>query len=473
MRSDTIPILVLTVFWPFCPAVFRVVSCSFFAVLLLFAVYIPLNLMFGIMVADSFGSLHLVEPLLRALQEEGYVTPTPIQVQAVPVILRGRDLIGVAQTGTGKTAAFALPIMQRLAAFKRHAAPRGARVLVLTPTRELAAQIGESFRVYGRHMRQTQAIVFGGVGQNPQVSAMSRGVDVLVATPGRLLDLMNQGHIRIDGIEIFVLDEADRMLDMGFIQDIRKIIAKLPRIRQSLFFSATMPNEIVQLSKTILTNPASVSVSPESPTVELIDQKVMFVDKDKKRQLLAKVIKDHRVKRALIFTRTKHTANKVALNLVSANVPAQAIHGNKSQSARTQALASFKSGRTPVLVATDIAARGIDVDGITHVINYEIPDEPECYVHRIGRTARAGAAGVAISFCEAQERDSLRDIERLIRREIPVILDHPYHSITAMNAFGKGARRPPKHVQMPQQHGGRPGRYPQKKQVHKRQRRRF
>jgi len=422
------------------------------------------------MVDDFFGSLSLVEPLRRALNDEGYERPTPIQVQAVPIILGGRDLIGVAQTGTGKTAAFALPIMQRLAAFKKHAAPRGARVLILTPTRELAAQIGESFRVYGRYMHQSQAIVFGGVGQVPQVSAISRGVDILIATPGRLLDLMNQGHIRIDSIEVFVLDEADRMLDMGFIHDIRRIITKLPAKRQTLFFSATMPPEIVSLSRTILTNPVSISVSPESPTVELVDQKVMFVDKDNKRQLLTKVIKEYGVKRALIFTRTKHTANKVAMNLASANIPAQAIHGNKSQAARTHALASFKSGRTPVLVATDIAARGIDVDGISHVINFELPDEPESYIHRIGRTARAGAPGVAISFCEAQERDCLRDIERLIKREIPVIVDHPYHSSEAQNATGRVARRPPRQVYMPQQHGGRPGKYPQKKQAYRRPR---
>ena len=417
------------------------------------------------MTDQSFESLELIEPLRHALKDEGYETPTPIQVKAIPVILDGRDLIGVAQTGTGKTAAFALPIMQLLAESKKYAPPKSARVLILTPTRELAAQIGESFRVYGRYMHQRQAIVFGGVGQMPQVSAISRGVDILVATPGRLLDLMNQRHIKIDSVEIFVLDEADRMLDMGFIQDIRKIIAKLPRKRQSLFFSATMPSEIVSLSRNILTDPVNVSMTPESPTVDLVDQNIMFVDRDNKRQLLTQLIKDHDIGRALIFTRTKHTADKVAMDLSSANIRAQSIHGNKSQSARTDALRNFKNGRIPVLVATDIAARGIDVDGITHVINFELPDEPESYIHRIGRTARAGATGVAISFCEAQERDCLRNIERLIRREIPVIEDHPYHSHKAQNAVGRAARRPPRQMQRPQQHGGRPGKYPQKKQA--------
>jgi ATP-dependent RNA helicase RhlE len=416
----------------------------------------------------TFAALGLTEPLMRALEEEGYQKPTQIQQEAIPHILRGRDLIGAAQTGTGKTAAFALPIMQRLAAYKKSPGPKGARTLVLTPTRELAAQIGESFRTYGRHMHQTQAVVFGGVGQGPQVSAMARGVDVLVATPGRLLDLMDQGQIRIDSVEIFVLDEADRMLDMGFINDIRKVIARLPRLRQTLFFSATMPSEIVSLADTILTRPVKVAVKPESPTVELVDQKVMFVSKENKRPLLAQVIREHGVRRALVFTRTKHMANRVAMQLSDAKIPAQAIHGNKSQGARTHALECFKSGRTPILVATDIAARGIDVDDVTHVINYELPDEPESYVHRIGRTARAGAAGTAISFCEPSERDSLRDIERLIRKEITPVTDHQYHSQAAQYATGMAARRPPKGMQRPQQHGGRPGKYPSKKSPHRR-----
>jgi ATP-dependent RNA helicase RhlE len=420
------------------------------------------------MAEKTFDELKLVEPLRKALRDEKYEIPTQIQAEAIPHVLMGHDLIGCAQTGTGKTAAFALPIMQRLASNKRQAAHKTARTLILTPTRELAAQIGESFRTYGRYMHQSQAVVFGGVGQGPQVSAMSRGVDILVATPGRLLDLMNQGHIRLDGVEIFVLDEADRMLDMGFINDIRKIIAKLPHIRQSLFFSATMPPEIVALSGSILHQPVRVSVSPESPTVELIDQKVMFVDRGNKRPLLADVIRGQGVKRALVFTRTKHMANRVVAQLAGDSINAQAIHGNKSQGARTHALDSFKSGRTQVLVATDIAARGIDVDDVTHVINYELPDEPENYIHRIGRTARAGAAGTAISFCEAQERESLRDIERTIRRQIPVVRDHRYHSPAAQDATGRDAKRPPKGFHKPQEHGGRPGRYPQKRNVHRR-----
>ncbi|MFH1789225.1 MAG: DEAD/DEAH box helicase [Candidatus Altiarchaeota archaeon] len=419
------------------------------------------------MADDSFKSLGLVEPLQRALRDEGYEKPTPIQVQVIPAILEGRDLIGVAQTGTGKTAAFALPIMQRLAASKKYATPKSARVLVLTPTRELAAQIGASFRAYGRYMRQSQAIVYGGVGQKPQVSAMSRGVDVLVATPGRLLDLMNQRRIRIDLVEIFVLDEADRMLDMGFIRDIRKIIAALPHKRQSLFFSATMAQEIIPLANTILTNPVKVSVTPESMTVELVKQTVMFVDRDKKTQLLKKILTDYGATRTLIFARTKHMADRVALSLSNANIPAQAIHGNKSQNARTHALKSFRTGGTPVLVATDIAARGIDVDNISHVINYEIPDEPESYVHRIGRTARAGASGTAISLCEAQERDCLRNIERLIHQSIKVVVDHPFHSHTAQNATGRSARRPPRGGRKPQQHDGRPRKQSSSKSVHR------
>ena len=404
----------------------------------------------------KFDGLGLVEPLKRALHDERYEEPTPIQFQAIPHILAGKDLIGVAQTGTGKTAAFALPIMQLLAGYGKRTAPRTARVLILAPTRELASQIYESFRTYGRYMGQTQAVVFGGVGQNPQVQAMSRGVDVLIATPGRLLDLIDQGFIRLDAVEIFVLDEADRMLDMGFIRDIRKIIYKLPHKRQSLFFSATMPSEIVELSRSILTNPVKVSVTPEQPTVELIDQRVMFVDRENKRNLLDRIIREHGMKRTLVFTRTKHTANKVALQLTSARIQAQAIHGNKSQSARTYALASFKEGKTPVLVATDIAARGIDVDGITHVINYELPDEPESYVHRIGRTARAGASGVAISFCEAQERENLNDIEKYLRRPIKVMKDHPFHSDHAQQATGKAARRPAPGGGRPRPQGSRP-----------------
>lgn len=409
--------------------------------------------------AVLFEDLNLSEPLLRALRDEMYEKPTPIQVETIPKILLGRDIIGAAQTGTGKTAAFALPIMQRLGAARRHHSPGSARVLVLTPTRELAAQIGESFRTYGRYMFQSQAIVFGGVGQGQQVKKMAKGVDVLIATPGRLLDLMNQKHIRLDKVEIFVLDEADRMLDMGFIRDIRKIISSLPRKRQSLFFSATMPQEIVSLAGKILSNPFNVSVTPESPTLELVDQRVMFVDRDKKISLLKKILTEYGATRTLVFTRTKHTADKVASKLSAANIPAQAIHGNKRQTARTHALASFRAGNTPVLVATDIAARGIDVDDITHVINYEIPDEPGSYVHRIGRTARAGASGTAISLCAAQEREYMRDIERFIKKQITVVDDHPFHSRTAQTATGKAAKRPPRGTQKPRQKGGTPNQH--------------
>ncbi|MFH1722193.1 MAG: DEAD/DEAH box helicase [Candidatus Altiarchaeota archaeon] len=416
---------------------------------------------------NSFEGLNLIEPLKRALRDELYEKPTQIQVETIPPILIGRDIIGCAQTGTGKTAAFAVPIMQQLAETKRQPKARHTRVLVLTPTRELAAQIGESFRTYGRYMHQSQAVVFGGVKQGKQVYKMARGVDVLIATPGRLLDLIDQGHIKLDGVEIFVLDEADRMLDMGFIRDIRKIIALLPLKRQSLFFSATMPKEIVSLADSILTNPIKVSVTPESPTVELVDQMVMFVDGKNKIQLLTKIMTEHGAERTLIFTRTKHMADRVALTLSKAKIHAIAIHGNKSQTERTKALLSFRSGHTPVLVATDIAARGIDVDDITHVINYEIPDEPEIYIHRIGRTARAGASGIAISLCEAQERNCLRDIERLIKKPITVVDDHPFHSHTAQAATGSAAKRPPRGMRKPQQKGGKPRTYGPNKKIPK------
>jgi ATP-dependent RNA helicase RhlE len=375
----------------------------------------------------TFDELNLMEPLLRAVSTEGYSTPTPIQEAAIPHLLEGRDLMGCAQTGTGKTAAFGLPILQHLATFKQNPGPKRARVLILTPTRELAAQIDDSFRVYGRFMKLYRALVFGGVGQNPQVSAMARGVDVLVATPGRLLDLMNQGHIRLDRLEVFVLDEADRMLDMGFIHDVKRIIAALPRKRQSLFFSATMAPEIIKLAHSMLTNPVQVEVNPPATTVELIDQKVMFVSRPDKTKLLAHILKDPAVTRVLVFTRTKHGANKVVKQLEKNRIQAEAIHGNKSQTARTRAMDNFRRGRTRVLVATDIAARGIDVDGISHVINFDLPNIPDSYVHRIGRTARAGADGIAISFCEESERPYLKSIERLIRQSVPVIKGHPWH----------------------------------------------
>ncbi|MFZ5584580.1 MAG: DEAD/DEAH box helicase [Thermodesulfobacteriota bacterium] len=379
------------------------------------------------MTAISFDNLNLTEPLRRALAGLGYAVPTPIQAQAIPHLLAGRDLLGCAQTGTGKTAAFALPILERLAASRRRPAPRAARVLVLTPTRELALQIGDSFKAYGTHLPLHLAVVFGGVGQGPQVRACARGVDVLVATPGRLLDLMGQGLLRLDSLEVFVLDEADRMLDMGFLGDIKKVLAALPRQRQTVFFSATMPEAIARLAATMLTDPVRVAVAPVATPVELIAQKVLFVTQANKRALLGELLQDADVKRALVFTRTKHGADRVTRQLARLSVAAECIHGNKSQNARQAALGHFRDGSARVLVATDIAARGIDVEGVTHVINYDLPNEPESYVHRIGRTGRAGAAGQAISFCDASERAYLRDIERLIRQAVPVMEDHPYH----------------------------------------------
>ena len=375
----------------------------------------------------TFSELNLIEQIQRAVREEGYTSPTPIQEASIPSLLEGRDLLGCAQTGTGKTAAFALPIIQRLYTERKTATPRCARTLVLTPTRELAAQIDASFRIYGRHLGLTRAVVFGGVSQGPQVKALARGVDILVATPGRLLDLMGQKHLRLDRLEVFVLDEADRMLDMGFINDVRRIIAALPGKRQSLFFSATIPPEIVRLAGSMLTNPAKVEVTPSATTVERIDQKVMFVGRRDKFNLLAHILRDPEMSKVLVFTRTKHGANKVVRQLEKNRVQAEAIHGNKSQTSRTRALENFRRGQNRVLVATDIAARGIDVDGITHIINYDLPDVPESYVHRIGRTARAGADGIAISFCDMEERDNLRDIQSLIRAQVPVAEDHPWH----------------------------------------------
>ncbi len=375
---------------------------------------------------QSFAELDLIEPIQRAVRAENYTNPTPIQAQAIPHLLTGSDLLGVAQTGTGKTAAFALPMLQRLAAAKQIAGPRGTRSLILTPTRELAIQIADSFRIYGKYLGLRQAVIYGGVGQKPQVDALSRGVDILVATPGRLLDLMNQGFVRLDRIEIFVLDEADRMLDMGFIHDIRKVIAKLPKERQTLFFSATMPPDIARLASSILRDPVEVAVTPVASTVERIDQRVLFVDRANKRALLAELLKDKAIDRVLVFSRTKHGANKVAEDLARRHIAAEAIHGNKSQSARQRALESFRAGKVRVLVATDIAARGIDIDGITHVINFDLPNVPESYVHRIGRTARAGADGIAISFCDSEERAFLRDIEKLIKQRVPVVTDHAF-----------------------------------------------
>jgi ATP-dependent RNA helicase RhlE len=389
----------------------------------------------------------LIEPLRRAVAEEGYTTPTPIQQQAIPHLVAGRDLLGCAQTGTGKTAAFTLPLLQEMTGKPLRAAPGYPRALILTPTRELAAQIGDSIATYGRHVKVSHTVIFGGVGQQPQVNAVRRGVDVVVATPGRLLDLMDQRHVRLDRIELFILDEADRMLDMGFIPSVRKIIAKLPSKRHSLFFSATMPPEVAGLARDLLHDPVEITIDPERPTVERIAQKMLFVDKEDKDSLLVHVMKEHAMDRVIVFARTKHGADKVVKRLAASGIQAAAIHGNKSQSARTSALHGFKTGKVRALVATDIAARGIDVDGITHVINYDLPEEPETYVHRIGRTARAGAEGDAMSFCSARERDWLRGIERLIRKQIPVDHQHPYHSETARLATGAAARPEPKQQQ--------------------------
>jgi ATP-dependent RNA helicase RhlE len=392
-----------------------------------------------------FEDLKLIDPLLRAVRAEGYTEPTPIQEQAIPHVLQGRDLLGCAQTGTGKTAAFALPILQRYATAPRSDS-RSIRVLVLAPTRELATQIGESFRVYGRNTGLRQTVIFGGVGQNPQVEAIKRGVDILVATPGRLLDLMGQGFVKLDRIEVLVLDEADRMLDMGFIHDVRRIIAAVPRKRQTLLFSATMPLEIQDLANNILINPVRVEVTPVASTVETIQQSVYMVEKKDKPALLEHLLRDKTVRRALVFTRTKHGANKVVKQLDRASINAEAIHGNKSQTARERALGNFKNGSTRVLVATDIAARGIDVEDITHVINYDLPNEPETYVHRIGRTARAGASGYAWSFCDTEEREYLRDIERLIRLHVPLSSQNPYASplapppLTNLTPQGRNAK---------------------------------
>jgi len=388
----------------------------------------------------SFQQLHLIEPLLKALNDEGYTTPTPIQEQAIPAILARKDLLGCAQTGTGKTAAFALPLLQLMcedAASGKTLAGTGVRpvrALILTPTRELAIQIDESFAAYGRYTGMKHLVIFGGVPQHPQVQGLRSGADVLVATPGRLLDLCDQRLLDLRGIQYFVLDEADRMLDMGFINDVRKILSKLPQKKHSLFFSATMPPEIQKLAGSILVDPAKVEVTPVSSTAETINQSVYYVDKKDKRSLLLHLLNDSAIPTALVFTRTKHGADKVAQGLTRAGIRAEAIHGNKSQNARQRALVNFKNRHTRILVATDIAARGIDIDDLTHVINFELPNVPETYVHRIGRTGRAGASGTALSFCDAEEKEFLRDIQKLISRQIPVVEDHPHVLIGGISA---------------------------------------
>ncbi|GAB3899712.1 DEAD/DEAH box helicase [Larkinella knui] len=387
----------------------------------------------------SFTKLSLIEPILKALSAEGYTTPTPIQEQAIPILLERRDLLGCAQTGTGKTAAFAIPILQILSAEKApDRGPRPIKALILTPTRELAIQIGESFAAYGKYLNLRHTVIFGGVPQHSQTLALKAGVDIMIATPGRLLDLMNQRFVHLQNIELFVLDEADRMLDMGFIHDVKKVIAKLPAQRQSLFFSATMPPDVSKLADTILRKPVRVEVTPVSSTAEKVKQAVYFVDKTDKKRLLIHLLNDKAIASALVFARTKHGADKVAKDLVKAGIQAEAIHGNKSQNARQRALTNFKTQQTRVLVATDIAARGIDIDELSHVINYELPNVPETYVHRIGRTGRAGHDGIALSFCDAEEKEYLRDINKLITKAIPVIDNHPYPMETAAASSGTG-----------------------------------
>ncbi len=375
----------------------------------------------------SFEKLNLIEPLLKALKNEGYTNPTPVQEQSIPIILNRKDLLGCAQTGTGKTAAFALPILQILHEEQvSQRGPRTIKALILTPTRELAIQIEESFAAYGKFTGLRHTVVFGGVPQYRQTQILQRGVDILVATPGRLLDLIEQRFISLNDIKLFVLDEADRMLDMGFVHDVKRIVAKLPQKRQTLFFSATMPPEIQKLANTILVNPEKVEVTPVSSTAETVQQSLYFVEKKDKKSLLLHLLKTKSINTALVFTRTKHGADKVAQELNRAGIRAEAIHGNKSQNARQAALSNFKSQSTRVLVATDIAARGIDIDELSHVINFELPNVPETYVHRIGRTGRAGASGIALSFCDAEEKEFLRDIHKLLSKAIPVAEDNPY-----------------------------------------------
>ena len=382
----------------------------------------------------QFAELGLIAPIARAVAAEGYLTPTPIQARAIPLVLAGRDLLGLAQTGTGKTAAFALPILQRLAEIAPGHGHRHIRCLVLTPTRELASQIGESFTTYGKHLPLHTTVIFGGVGMEPQKQALKRGIDILVATPGRLLDLAGQGLVDLRALEVFVLDEADRMLDMGFIHDVKRVIGLLPSRRQTLFFSATMPAEAQDLADRLLRQPETVAVAPPATTAEKVEQEVFFVEKADKRALLVDVLRDTAMKRVLVFSRTKHGANRIAEHLEKAHIGAEAIHGNKSQNARERALANFKAGRIRVLVATDIAARGIDIDDVTHVVNFDVPEVPETYVHRIGRTARAGASGMALTFVDAEERPDWKNIVKLTKQDIPVVDGHPYQSRVPMSA---------------------------------------
>ena len=389
----------------------------------------------------TFQELELIAPLHRALADENYSIPTPIQAQTVPAALAGQDVLGCAQTGTGKTAAFALPILNRLAEGKNRPAANRPLALILAPTRELAIQIGASFATYGRHLKLRTSLVYGGVSQVNQVRNLARGTHILVATPGRLLDLMNQGHVDLSQLEVFVLDEADRMLDMGFLPDLKRIISQLPRQRQSLFFSATMPPNIVELSQRLLTDPVTVNVTPKSTSVERIEQQVLFVDRGDRQDILRQLLALDDVQRAIVFTRTKRGANVVADKLLRTGIRAVAIHGNKSQNARQRALESFRKQEVRVLVATDVAARGIDIDGITHVVNFDMPVEAESYVHRIGRTGRAGAEGIALSFCTQDEYDELKAIERLIGHAIPAMNQRPQMDRAASQS--RPAGRPP------------------------------
>ncbi len=394
----------------------------------------------------TFASLGLAEPLLRALDACGYHHPTPIQALAIPPLLEGRDLLGCAQTGTGKTAAFALPVLHRLHTAGRPGGRRHIRALVLTPTRELAAQVSDSFETYGKGSGLVRTTITGGVGQNPQVQRLQRGVDVLVACPGRLLDLYGQGHVDLSHVDCFVLDEADRMLDMGFVHDVRKVLERLPQRRQNLLFSATLPPAIVKLAKEFLVDPVEVSVTPEEPTTEAIEQTVMFVDKRDKPRLLSHLLRQGDIEQAIVFTRTKHGANRLVKQLDGNGIEARAIHGNKSQNARTKALDAFRAGELTTLVATDVVSRGIDVDGVSHVVNFDLPNEPESYVHRIGRTGRAGRTGRSISFCDQSEVDYLRSIQRLLGAPVPVDADHAWH-VEGMEVAAPSGRPS----------GGRPG----------------
>lgn len=402
----------------------------------------------------TFTDLNIIEPILRALEVEGYSTPTPIQELAIPTLLKGRDLLGCAQTGTGKTAAFAIPMIQHLDALPKNTGRKKVRALIVTPTRELALQIGENFTSYSRYTTITNTVIFGGVKQGSQTKALRKGVDVIVATPGRLLDLMNQGFISLKDIKYFTLDEADQMLEMGFIHDIRKIISHLPKKRQSLFFSATMPPKIVNLAGDILGNPEKITIKPQQTTSERVEQALYFVGKKSKTKLLIQLIKEKEVKSLLVFSRTKHGANRIVKNLGSAGIQAAAIHGNKSQAARQKALKGFKDGQIHVLVATDIAARGIDVDNLELVINFELPNIPETYVHRIGRTGRAQASGIALSFCDEEEKAYLNDIQKLIKQTIPVIEEHPFAGEVSSNLENIKGKPKAKKPQRKPQRGG-------------------